>query len=580
MYLNYSKDTNSNLFNTLEKLNLFQIQNYIPIYNLFFNMNSDNCNFVNLEIKQKLLSIEKIINYNCADAFVSFENNKKFKKKVFFKYAPIIDPIRYMAGKYKDNSLLLPQFNNKSSLEYDIKTNNPYNSAYIDAVFTYISCNLFNSGMINALNFHGMFIGYHKHLKVNIIDDLEFLTDSSYFHNNLNTLFEIENDDLFSIYSKCSGKKKQKLKICDTLKNGIDYIIQEDVNIQELNADNLKKLTDLDNINELHDINFIDNEIIQLNNKSNSCSSASSLTEEDYDECSDNTDDTDNDNIDNKNNVDNSESTESSINSSSEENSSSSDADSDDSSELSYIEGIIHNIPVTIICMEKCTNTLDNLMESDFNTEKWISCLLQIIFTLILYQKKFKFTHNDLHTSNIMYVETDNDYLYYKFNDILFKVPTYGKVYKIIDFGRSIYEFNNMLFYSDAFNKKEDAATQYNFGPFYNNKKPEVLPNMSFDLCRLACSLYDYFDDYTIKHDKDEQLVNIIKKWCTDDKGKNMLYKSNGEERYPEFKLYKMISRTVHHCVPSDQLNNELFTNYICTDNTIQKNNIIDIDEL
>ena len=55
----------------------------------------------------------------------------------------------------------------------------------------------------------------------------------------------------------------------------------------------------------------------------------------------------------------------------------------------------------------------------------------------------------------------------------------------------------------------------------------------------------------------------LIKKWCTDDNGKNILYKSSGEERYPEFKLYKMISRTVHNCVPIEELRNTLFSNYI-----------------
>ena len=36
-----------------------------------------------------------------------------------------------------------------------------------------------------------MFLGMHKNLKVNIIDDLEFLTESSYFHDHLNELFDI-----------------------------------------------------------------------------------------------------------------------------------------------------------------------------------------------------------------------------------------------------------------------------------------------------------------------------------------------------------------------------------------------------
>ena len=48
---------------------------------------------------------------------------------------------------------------------------------------------------------------------------------------------------------------------------------------------------------------------------------------------------------------------------------------------------------------------------------------------------------------------------------------------------------------SDSYHPKGDAATQYNFEPYFNDKKPRLKPNKSFDLCRLACSLYDFFVD-------------------------------------------------------------------------------------
>ena len=35
---------------------------------------------------------------------------------------------------------------------------------------------------------------------------------------------------------------------------------------------------------------------------------------------------------------------------------------------------------------------------------------------LITYQKVFKMTHNDLHTNNIMYIETEKKFLIYKYN--------------------------------------------------------------------------------------------------------------------------------------------------------------------
>ena len=148
--------------------------------------------------------------------------------------------------------------------------------------------------------------------------------------------------------------------------------------------------------------------------------------------------------------------------------------------------------------MESLDNTLDSLLddeETDLNIKEWKSCLFQVIMSLIIYQKCLNFTHNDLHTNNIMYVETKKQYLYYRSDKVLYKVPTYGKIYKIIDFGRSIYKFKGNLMCSDSYHPKGDAATQYNFEPYFNPNKPRLEPNMSFDLCRLGCSLFDHFVD-------------------------------------------------------------------------------------
>ena len=79
----------------------------------------------------------------------------------------------------------------------------------------------------------------------------------------------------------------------------------------------------------------------------------------------------------------------------------------------------------------------------ELELEHWKSCLFQIIMSLLVYQKLFDFTHNDLHTNNIMFKKTEKMYLYYYYNKKYYKVPTYGRIYKIIDFGRAIYKFKN-----------------------------------------------------------------------------------------------------------------------------------------
>ena len=229
----------------------------------------------------------------------------------------------------------------------------------------------------------------------------------------------------------------------------------------------------------------------------------------------------------------------------------------------------IKDFPIQAILLEKCVSTLDHIMMRDELTkEEWTSLLFQVIMTLVIYQKMFAFTHNDLHTNNIMFIETTEEFIYYLYNDQIYKVPTYGRIFKIIDFGRAIYKFRGELICSDSYHPKGDAATQYNFPPYYNPNKPTVEPNYSFDLCRFACALFDYFIYDLRKVEKlckSDPIIKLVVKWTTDDKGRNVLYKSSGEERYPDFKLYKMISRSVHNHIPANEIHNPLFDEYKIT---------------
>ena len=202
---------------------------------------------------------------------------------------------------------------------------------------------------------------------------------------------------------------------------------------------------------------------------------------------------------------------------------------------------------------------------------------------LISFQNTFGLTHNDLHTNNIMYVLTPHKFIYYIYNKHSYKVPTFGRIYKIIDFGRAIYKFNNKIFCSDSFQSGEDAAGQYNTEPYFNENKARIEPNFSFDLCRLACSMFDYvIEDFeALKSlENSEQYIKIIAEWCKDDFGANVLYKSNGAERYPDFKLYKMIAKSVHNHTPDKQLKRPEFSKFIIKYPISKNNIIINIDEL
>jgi serine/threonine protein kinase len=252
-----------------------------------------------------------------------------------------------------------------------------------------------------------------------------------------------------------------------------------------------------------------------------------------------------------------------------------------DSSEVERF-AYIKDFPVQLICLEKCQGTLDELFEKNkLDHQLAASALFQIVMTLLSYQKSFHFTHNDLHTNNIMFNNTDIENLYYKYKNVVYKVPTYGKVFKLIDFGRSIYRFDGKVFCSDSFAPGGDAATQYNCEPYLNEKKPRLDPNYSFDLCRLGCSIYDFIiEDDNVDPKKLDPLQQTIHRWCSDDEGKNVLYKKNGDERYPNFKLYKMIARTVHNHRPEQQLEFEYFKQFVTKEKFDSITNCIDIDAL
>jgi hypothetical protein len=220
-------------------------------------------------------------------------------------------------------------------------------------------------------------------------------------------------------------------------------------------------------------------------------------------------------------------------------------------------------------------------MENKIKDKEWESIILQILFILITYQKVFKFTHNDLHTNNIVFKNTEKKFIYYKFDGSYYKVPTFGKIYKIIDFGRSIYYFKNKLHISDSFSFDGDAATQYNFEPYFNDNKPRIEPNYSFDLCRLSCSLFDYFvDDLDELKKIKSPIKKLIISWVYDDNNKNILYKSNNQERYPDFKLYKMITRIVNKHIPKEIIKNDIFKEYFISKKKINSGTIVNIDEI
>jgi hypothetical protein len=245
------------------------------------------------------------------------------------------------------------------------------------------------------------------------------------------------------------------------------------------------------------------------------------------------------------------------------------------------------DFPVQVTLMERCTGTMDSLLdieeqeEVDDKDARWSAWIYQVIAGLTVAQYYYGFVHNDLHTNNVMWSPTDDKYIYYRLdgldNSQFYRVPTYGKLMKIIDFGRASFYLNDRkdLVISDAYAVNNDAYGQYNCPPYYERSEPTVSPNPSFDLCRLAVSMFDALypeqpeiktnpkklseEEGRIEYETVSELYNLLWFWLTDSEGKNILRNPDDTERFPDFDLYKYIARYSNNAIPRSEAQNKYF---------------------
>lgn len=437
--MNYRKNKNTSFCKHLEELiDVEKVQNYIPLYNRFFELNDTNWNSINLDHPpMKHLDQKDGLYMNGSP--------------LFFKFSPLLDPLKYLTGTYETYDNTLPTLQTSPHP----KMADVNNSSYVDGFFYYLSNLLLNQGFLHGTLFHGSFLGIKKDFLYDISEEVDHLEDSDFFHKNRGVLFELDQEYHFSD----SRKNKDKVVLSDEVVE-LEFDSLDDVSVQS--------------------------------SKDSFCFN---------------------------------------------------------------LHAVIKQFPVQIIAMEKYENTLDSLLD-EMKTDELTACLMQVIMTLIAYQKVFAFVHNDLHTNNIMYVPTELTHLTYCYQGKYYKVPTYGKLYKIIDYGRSIYTFQGNRFVSDSFHPEGDAATQYNMEPFFNPAEEPLDANPSFDLCRLACSILEGYEE-------EEEIFRVLEEWCQDDAGESVLFK-DGVERYPDFELYRMIARTVHNHTPIAQLDRPIFKQFQC----------------
>ena len=600
--LMYCKHKHPRLFESLEnaKTGLHNLQNYIPLYCRFFSLSESNHEAINLNHRCHVTTVASGANKNTVVATLDSEDETIAKTTVFIKYSPLLDPIKYLSGKYDMNAadlLALPKYDESIAVNKSVhqkKMHDINNSSYVDSFFTYLTSRVLHThGFVHGLDFYGSFLANQDEFTVNVYDELEYFSTCDFFLKNRNELFRMDEipSDFFDSAASFINKAKPNVRIGEELDEVLLDSDAFDTDACDFDGLFVPSITETDAIvSELPleecAVSEPDQELICARSRSSQSSSQSSS-----DSCSSRSSDDDSNNqpFNSRNDGDNDTCSEDNGGTDSEC-SDNDDSEYDNECDDDEVHNAhIYNFPVHAIIMEKCDNTLDSLMcgKNELTDPEWTATMLQVIMALIAYQHMFAFTHNDLHTNNIMFVKTDKKFLHYHYNGIHYRVPTHGRIMKIIDFGRAVYKYRGQTMCSDSFDRGGDAATQYNCEPYMNLKKPRLDPNPSFDLCRLACSLFDYFvEDIRDEAEyaatlKESRIASVVVEWLKDDKGRNVLYKKNGDERYPEFKLYKMIARTVHGAVPHEQLKRPMFAHYVIPRKQIKgKPHIMDIDAL
>jgi len=262
------------------------IQNYNPIYKEIFELTPKNYNIISLNHNKHVVFDKEKANENSVPI-----------EKSFIKYSPLLDPYRYLTGKYTntDNLTVLPSID--ESVNSHPKLNDPNNASYIDNFFCYLSSQLKNKHSLpNAIDYYGSYLAVQEKFRVNIADDIDYLRNSDYFSNNKNIIYEIEcseEEDPFANF----GSRKNKEKI--SLHNGsnISHLSIEDLDIKIDNGGSI--IEDIEQVYENDKSNDDDNDDDDDDGSSNN--SEMNYTSSDESEGDDSDDDDGDDDSDHSN---------------------------------------------------------------------------------------------------------------------------------------------------------------------------------------------------------------------------------------------------------------------------------------
>lgn len=423
------------------------------------------------------------------------------------KTTMILSPFKWMRGDYGVFGLPKPE---DIASDMQEKLQSPNTAGYVGAL---ASIALSESGCVHFPKVYGVYVGLASEHTIDISDDYEDLVERKWFGDNLGKTFELN-----------LRKPEPQAEFQHTRSQRPSVFLGDEADIEEIED------VDADHVS----------------NPSTRSHEISEQSEEESVEENDDATEEENDEYEIES-CDCSEGV--------------SDDEDDDDDQEPFAWATFHNVPVITTVMEKCEGTYYDLIKANDDPEKHAAWVAQIVFALAYAQRNYGLAHNDLHGNNVMYVQTEDEYVYYRHNGGLYKVPTYGYIMKIIDFDRSTLSVRLLgmkepkQFVSSQFYPEEEAAGQYNMEPFFTQKHPHIPPNPSFDLCRFATSVFwDMFPDGP--EEDGNPLKDLFVQWMTQSDGSSVMFREqrDNHDRYHGFHLYKAIARYCKDAVPRREI--------------------------
>ena len=578
------------------------------------NINQDNITETELteedEIKLGLMNTYSIIGKIQKKKIVNDEEIiNEYSQKIFIKKSPLLEPIKIILDQYEmdSSSNMLPNNNYSNTIN---KINSSNNSSHVEALFLYLGNKLVEMGKCPTFPYYyGCINAIDNNYYYNIDEEYDNIKDEDWFlykiENELE-LIEIDIDDESSTESSLNTSLRDSdidnleklMKDVELQNNNSDNINRSDCdsNDGDSNDDNNSqnseydepKITEIDDdiTNDLSNINqnsdFIeeleidDNEMldtIEMNSNKLNIKEFNNLDiDNDLIELDSSTNESLFDNLDTKtkhmleasdiNTINNSYHDKIEELNIDEEFDNMSLSDFKNSRKSRFVK--FTNVPINLCMMEHMNQTLDDLLDDGYQitTNEWYSILFQIIFGLAVAQKHFYFVHNDLHSSNVMFQNTKEKFLYFFINRNYYKIPTYNKITKIIDFARGTFKLGDKWIFSDVFHPEGEAAGQYDYPEGTNLKNCKIKPNPSFDMIRLISTIKERLIDYP-------EVMLMVSEWTVNDNEHNVL---NDED---DFDLYIEIAHNCHRAVPINIIKHENFKQFRVRAEHIPKNKFI-----